>query len=236
MGKLQLQCDFGPTQFVKVRQALACLIDRNAYKNEFCGHGVIFNAPYCDDMWMYAQNSEELKTRLDDYAFDYDRAVGLLESDGWVLDEKGKEYPGEGTGEGIRYKEVTKQEAGNYEHNIKLKDGRILMPLIIERAATSSSVFSDYLFSYIDTNEWIESAGIKINVVHMDFSEVLNYFYESAGKKYGIPKFGIYSFGMSYSMLYDFSYDYATEDRKGNDNYIFDEQLSKLAYDMVYSV
>lgn len=80
------------------------------------------------------------------------------------------------------------------------------MPLIIERAATSSSVFSDYLFSYIDTNEWIESAGIKINAVHMDFSEVLNYFYrdESAGKKYGIPKFGLYSFGMSYSMLYDF--------------------------------
>lgn len=117
MGKLQLQCDFGPTQFVKVRQALACLIDRNAYKNEFCGHGVIFNAPYCDDMWMYAQNREELETRLDDYAFDYDRAVGLLESDGWVLDEKGKEYPGEG----IRYKEVTKQEAGNYEHNIKLR-------------------------------------------------------------------------------------------------------------------
>ena len=234
MGKLQLQCDFGPTQFVKVRQALACLIDRNAYKDEMCGHGVIFNAPYCDDMWMYAQNREELDTRLDDYALDYDRAVGLLVEDGWVLNEKGEEYPGEG----IRYKEVTKKEAGNYEHNIKLKDGRILMPLIIERAATSSSVFSDYLFSYIDTNELIESAGIKINAVHMDFSEVLNYLYrdESAGKKYGIPKFGLYSFGTSYSMIYDFSYDYATDDHKGNDNYIFDEQLSKLAYDMVYSV
>lgn len=234
MGKLQLQCDFGPTQFVKVRQALACLIDRNAYKNEFCGHGVIFNAPYCDDMWMYAQNREELETRLDDYAFDYDRAVGLLESDGWVLDEKGKEYPGEG----IRYKEVTKQEAGNYEHNIKLKDGRILMPLIIERADTSSCMVRDYLYEYIHTNEWIESAGMKINAVHMDFSETLNYMYrdESVDKKYGIPKFGLYNLAMSYSMLYDFSYEYATEDRKGNDNYIFDEQLSKLAYDMVYSV
>ncbi len=234
MGKLQLQCDFGPTQFVKVRQALACLIDRNAYKNEFCGYGVIFNAPYCDDMWMYAENREELEARLDDYAFDYDRAVRLLESDGWVLDEKGKEY----AGNGIRYKEVTKQEAGNYEHNIKLKDGRILMPLIIERAATSSSVFSDYLFSYIDTNELIESAGIKINAVHIDFGEVLNYFYrdESADAKYGVPKFGLYNFAMSYSMLYDLSYNYAIDDPRGNTNYIFDERLSKLAYDMVYSV
>ena len=60
---------------------------------------------------------------------------------------------------------------------------------------------------------------MKINAVHMDFSETLNYMYrdESAGKKYGIPKFGLYNLAMNYSMLYDFSYEYATEDRKGNE-------------------
>ena len=35
-GKIQFQCDFGPTQFAAVRQAVAMLLDRNEFANTFC--------------------------------------------------------------------------------------------------------------------------------------------------------------------------------------------------------
>ena len=46
-GKIQFQCDFGPTQFINVRHAIAMLLDRNEFANTFCqGWGGVVNGPY----------------------------------------------------------------------------------------------------------------------------------------------------------------------------------------------
>ncbi|NMA87205.1 MAG: hypothetical protein GX968_07775, partial [Tissierellia bacterium] len=46
-GKLMFQCDFGPTQFLEVRQAIAHLLDRNDFAKAFTGgFGTVVNGPY----------------------------------------------------------------------------------------------------------------------------------------------------------------------------------------------
>ena len=102
-GKLMFQCDFGPTQFVAVRHAVAMLLDRNEFANTFCnGWGGIVNGPYGTGLWQYQESEEWLEDNLNPYTYSYDNAVAELVADGWTLAADGSEYV-----EGIRYKKVT---------------------------------------------------------------------------------------------------------------------------------
>ena len=102
-GKIQFQCDFGPTQFAAVRQAVAMLLDRNEFANTFCqGWGGVVNGPYSSGLWQYQECEEWLDENLNTYEYSYEGAVALLEADGWVYDASGNPYT-----EGVRYKKVT---------------------------------------------------------------------------------------------------------------------------------
>ena len=105
-GYLMFQCDLGPTQFRAVRQAVACLLDRETFAKQFCqDFGVPVHGPYDASRWEYLENAAELEAKLDLYACDPARAVKLLEEDGWVLAEDGSAYVS-----GLRYKQVTPEE------------------------------------------------------------------------------------------------------------------------------
>ena len=89
-GKLMFHSDFGPTQFINVRHAIAHLLDRNEFANTFCnGWGGVVNGPYGTAMWMYQDGEEWLDENLDNYAYNPEKAVELLIEDGWVYDENG---------------------------------------------------------------------------------------------------------------------------------------------------
>lgn len=237
-GKIMFQCDFGPTQFVKVRQALAHLLDRDAFCDTFCqGYGAVVNGPYGVAQWMYKESEEELNSKLDSYSYDVNTAIQLLEEDGWVLDEKGNAYSGTGT----RYKEVTAEEAGDYQHNVKA-GGKILMPLIIEWCSSSGNPVSELIDTMLRSGDQTAQAGVVINRAIMDFSELLNYMYrdDSQGEKYGVPTYGMYNLATSFYPQYDFSYNFSLDEemiKAGlNTNFIFDEQLDTLSMEMVYGV
>ena len=158
-GKLMFHSDFGPTQFINVRHAIAHLLDRNEFANTFCnGWGGVVNGPYGTAMWMYQEAEEWLDENLDNYAYNPEKAVELLIEDGWIYDEKGNDYV-----EGIRYKKVTPEEAGTYAHNVTLEDGTILMPLIIEWASSEGNSVSDLLSVMLANGEQTAAAGVKIN-------------------------------------------------------------------------
>lgn len=237
-GKIMFQCDFGPTQFVKVRQALAHLLDRDAFCDTFCqGYGAVVNGPYGVAQWMYKESEQELNSKLDSYSYDVNTAIQLLEEDGWVLDEKGNAYSGTGT----RYKEVTAEEAGDYQHNVKA-GGKTLMPLIIEWCSSSGNPVSELIDTMLRSGDQTAQAGVVINRAIMDFSELLNYMYrdDSQGEKYGVPTYGMYNLATSFYPQYDFSYNFSLDEdmiKAGlNTNFIFDEQLDTLSMEMVYGV
>ncbi|MBQ6735820.1 MAG: ABC transporter substrate-binding protein [Lachnospiraceae bacterium] len=240
-GKLMFQCDFGPTQFKAVRHAIAYLLDRNDFANTFTGgYGSVVHGPYGIAMWMYKDSKEELADRLDTYAYDVNKAIEVLEEDGWVLNEKGEDYT-----EGIRYKKVTKEEAGDYQHNVTLADGTILMPLIIEWASSEGNSVSDLLAVMLANGDQVKEAGIQINQAVMTFEELLNYMYRdaTAGDQYGVPTYGMYNLASNFSAAYSQAYQFVTEKSNPeyyaqgyNSNFTDSEELDQLSMDMVYGV
>ena len=237
-GVLSFQCDFGPTQFQAVRHAVAYLLDRNEFANQFCqGYGSVVNGPYGVAMWMYQESKEELSEKLNPYAYSVDKAIEELEKDGWVYDENGDAYTS-----GIRYKKVTAEEAGDYEHNITLADGTILMPLIIEWASSENNSVSELLAVMLANGEQTAEAGMQINMHTMSFDDLLNYMYRDAsqGDQYGVPTYGMYNLATNWTAQYDVSYNFTLDPELiamgYNTTFSKDEELDKLSMDMVYGV
>ena len=239
-GKIQFQCDFGPTQFAAVRQAVAMLLDRNEFANTFCqGWGGVVNGPYSSGLWQYQECEEWLDENLNTYEYSYEGAVALLEADGWVYDASGNPYT-----EGVRYKKVTADEAGDYVGNGTLADGSILMPLRIEWASSEGNPVSELLKVMLAENPDVAKAGMKINQTVMTFPELLNYIYrdESQGAKYAVKTYSMYNLATGFVPAYDYAYNFASDPestyvKQGyNTNFIFDKTLDDLSMDMVYGI
>lgn len=236
-GKLMFQCDFGPTQFKAVRHAIAYLLNRPEFANTFTGgYGGLVHGPYGVGLWQYKATEEELDERLKTYAYSYDDAVKALEEDGWVLNEKGEPWT-----EGIRYKEVSAEEAGEYVHNITV-GGKTLMPLIIEWSSSENNPVSELLVTMLAENPDVAKAGMQIKQNVMTFSELLNWMYRdsSQGAQYAVPTYGMYNLASNFNPEYDYSYEWSLDPElvvQGyNTNRLFIEELDKLSMDMVYGV
>jgi len=237
-GKIMFQCDFGPTQFEAVRHAIAMMLDRTEFANTFCqGWGGVVNGPYGTGMWMFQDSEEMFDEVLNTYEYDAQGAIDLLVADGWVYAEDGSDYV-----DGIRYKKVTAEEAGEYKHNVTLADGTILMPLVIEWSSSEGNSVSDLLSVMLAQNPDVAAAGMQINQNVMTFSELLNYMYRdtSEGDQYGVPTYGMYNLATNFSVTYDQSYSWTSDPDLValgyNTNFLFDDQLDKLSMDMVYGV
>ncbi|MBU5469031.1 ABC transporter substrate-binding protein [Falcatimonas sp. MSJ-15] len=214
-GQLVFACDFGPTQFVKVRQAIAKLLDRNEFCKTFTsGYGSVVNGMYGTGMWQYQELKDELDSDLDTYSYSLDEAIKLLEDDGWVYDENGNAYT-----EGIRYK--------------KLDDGT-LMPLVIEWLSSEANSVSELLVTQLQNNPDVAKAGMKINQTVVTFSELLNYYYRSSDDaKYTEPTYNMFNMATGFTSVFDPSTNFTTDEdmiaQGYNNNYIRDEELDKLA-------
>jgi peptide/nickel transport system substrate-binding protein len=236
-GKLMFQCDFGPTQFKNVRYAIAHLLNRPEFANTFTGgYGGLVHGPYGLAMWMFQEAEEELNEKLETYPYSQDGAIALLEADGWVLGADGNAWTS-----GVRYKEVTAEEAGEYKHNITVGD-KILMPLIIEWSSSENNPVSELLVTMLAENPDLKASGIEIRQSVMTFSELLNYMYRDStvGEQYGVPTYGMYNLATNFTPIYDYSYSWTLDPElvaQGyNVNFLFDEKLDQLSMDMVYGV
>ena len=238
-GKIMFQCDGGPTQFQAVRQAVAYLLDREEFTNTFTGgYGSVVHGPYSTAQWMYQDSEELFNEKLNSYAYDPEKAVEVLVADGWTLNADGTPY----SGTGVRYKEVTAEQAGDYALNVKLADGRILMPLHIMWASSDGNPVSTLLATMLANGKQTADAGMVIEQNVMAFSELLNWIYRdtTVGDQYGVFTYGMFNLATGFADVYDYAYNYASDpDSKYvkmgyNQNYIFDKELDDLSMDMVY--
>ncbi len=238
-GAVFFQCDFGPTQFPAVRQALAHLLDRTEFANTFCqGWGSVVSVPAGPGLWEYQDREEWLNENLDTYPYDYSKAVALLVEDGWVYNADGSEW----TEGNIRYKKVTEEEAGTYAGNVTLADGTVLMPLSMEWASSENNPVSELLKVMLAENPDVAKAGVKINQNVMTFSELLNWYYrdKTVDTKYSVPTYTIFNLANGYNAPYSVAYEYTLDPELvaagWNNSHIYDEELDRLSMDMVYGL
>ncbi|BCN30172.1 ABC transporter substrate-binding protein [Anaeromicropila herbilytica] len=212
-GMIVFTCDIGPTQFVKVRQAIAHLLDRNEFANQYSGgYASVVNGAYGLAQWMYQEKKDDINSKLDSYAYDIDAAKKLLVEDGWTLNKDGKNFV-EGTDK-LRYKKV---------------DGK-LMPLTIQWANTANNPVSDLLSTMLPSS--MEKVGMKLEATTLDWGVLINNIYRQGIDK---PKYNMFNMGNSFASVYDPSNEYNTDDSymgMYNQNYIRDQKLYDLALAM----
>ena len=246
-GKLQFVCDATPTQFVEVRQALACLIDRQAVVDLYRqGWGSVVNGPYNDGLWM-AQASEELfELMLNGYDYNVKEAERLLEEGGWIYDEYGDPWDGDG----LRYKEVSWSEA-DYMDECDDWTGTVLMPLVIKWAASENNMMTDLLKALLVGSEDVANLGMEIRVDEMSFAEMLSYLYrqdiygtgeEELDEPYEEPYYSMFNLAAGWeSAQYDMSGRWTDDEEAleagNNSNRLYDMGeggLDELSRMMVY--
>ena len=184
-GMISFKCNQGPTQFTAVRQAIMYLLDRNAFAQTFTGgHGTVVHGPYGAQQWMVNEHAEAID-ELNSYSYSLDSALAVLEEDGWVYNEDGSDY----AGEGIRYK--------------KLEDGTY-MPLIIEWFSSENNSVSDLLVTSLQNNPDVAAAGMQINQTVGTFTDLLTYYYDNTTEN----PYQMFNLATGFGNPYDVAYSF----------------------------
>ena len=146
-GKLGFRADYGPAQFMSVRQAIAFCMDRAQFAKDFTGgYGGVVDGPYYTGSWMYKAAVAQ-GMMLDSYATSADSAIEVLENDGWVYNADGTPY----SGTGVRYKAIPADVISENDKNYQSVDGTyktvdmgdyFLMPLVINWYGTTRTLFT----------------------------------------------------------------------------------------------
>ena len=232
-GKVEFECDFGPTMFPEVRQAVTYLLNRTEFCQTFTGgYGVVVDGPYSPDfdMWKAVQDDIELI----DYSFSPDTAKKVLEEGGWIYNSKGEPYVEGATGvDAVRYKKLTAEEAnakdifgndaGNKTYasvantdNVVYKtveiNGEYYMPLAINWFGTTPNAVTDLLNTNLANSSDVAAAGMVIRATTGDFTTLLGNIYRDASMGYGgTPIYGMFNLATGWNnAVYDYAYNWSS--------------------------
>ena len=242
-GYFAYACDFGPSQFVEFRQAVAYLLDRNEFAQTFCqGWGGVVHGPYCTAFSMTAKT--DIDKKVNHYDYNPEKAVELLKQAGFVYNADGSDYV-DGSGE-IRYAKVTAEQAQYYDNfNKVLADGTILMPATLNWASSENNSVSALLSTMLANSEATKNAGVSIVKTEMTLPELLNYIYRQdaygIGGDYSVPTYNMFNLATGWNAgVYDSAYNWSTDptyiEMGYNVQHLYDDELDKLSMDMVYGV
>lgn len=254
-GKIQFECDFGPTMFQEVRQAIAYLLNRNEFCQTFTGgYGVVVDGPYSPDFTMWKAVQDDIE--LIDYAYSPDTAVKVLEEGGWIYNSKGEPYVAGATGvDAVRYKKLTAEEA---EGNPNSKDinktyesvantdgvtyktveinGEYYMPLVINWFGTSENTVTDMLTTNLANSSDVAAAGMVIRPTQGDFTTLRANIARDPSNGYeGTPTYGMVNMATGWNTaVYDRTYNWSLDPEYFiySDNKLYDEYDKAFPYDL----
>ena len=212
-GKLGFRADYGPVQFVEVRQAIAYCMNRDQFAKDFTGgYGGVVHGPYYTGSWMY-KAADKQGMLLDSYPTSADSAIAVLEAGGWVYDKDGNEYK-----EGVRYKMIPGDIISEDDKNYKSQDGAYVttevdgnfyMPLVINWYGTVENEFTDLLQTGLRENPNVATAGMVVYSQTGDFQPMLDELYQQAAYGFyaGTPMYCAFNFATGFnSAIYDYSF------------------------------
>ena len=214
-GKLAFRCDFGPTQFASVRQAVAYCVDRAEFAKTFTGgYGGVVEGPYYKGAWMYKAAVAQ-GMQLNSYPSSADKAKQILEADGWKYNADGTDYT-----TGVRYKKIAADQMTEADIGFQSKDGTYktvkvgdfyYMPLVLNWYGTDDNPFTDQLVPAFKEGANITAAGFVVQFTKGDFYPMLAEFVQGNygdGVYGGTPLYNCFNFATSFSSaVYDYAYN-----------------------------
>ncbi len=240
-GKIQFDCDFSPTMFAEVRQAVAYVLNTNEFAQAFTGgYGTVVYGPYSPDFDMWNAVKDDID--LIEYAYSVENAKQALINGGWIYNSKGEEFVEGQTGvDAVRYKKLTEAEANvldgvnktyasventdGVEYKTVEVNGEYYMPLVINWFGTTPNDVTDMLRAKLVDTDDVKEIGMVIRSTVGDFNPLLGHIYrdESMGGYTGVPTYGMFNLATSWtSAIYDYSFNWS------HDPAYFDYSVNKL--------
>lgn len=211
-GKIAFSCDFGPTQFAAVRQAITHCLDRETFAKQYTGgFGKLVHGFYGLSMQEYKDNKAEID-KLNQYTYSTDEAEKLLINDGWTLNKDGKDFV-KGTDD-VRYKMV---------------DGK-LMGLIINWANSPDNPVSDLISTMLPSE--MAKVGMKLNPTTIEFGVLLQHLYREG---IDTPEYNMFNLATGFVPIPSYWYDFSDKDQyMGNYNtwFLKDAEIAKITSEM----
>lgn len=226
-GKVEFECDFGPTYFQEVRQAVTYLLKRDDFCSTFTGgYGVVVEGPYSPDFSMYKAVKDTIK--LNKYDFSVDNAIKVLEEGGWVYNSKGETYvAGQSGVDAVRYKKLSgralTEDNKNYASvantdgvtykTVKVGDD-YYMPLVINWFGTTPNDVTDLLTTTLANSKDVANAGMVIRATAGDFTTLLGNIYRDPSYGYtGTPTYGMFNLATGWnSSIYDYAFNWSLDE------------------------
>ena len=222
-GKLQFECDFGPTMFASVRKAVAYVLNTSEFAEAFTGgYGTVVYGPYSPDFDMWVAVEDEIN--LIDYSFSVENAKQALIDGGWIYNETGAEFV-EGT-DTVRYKKLTAEEAtdvniayasvantdGKEYKTVKVGDD-YYMPCVINWFGTTNNNVTDMLGARLVGTENVAAIGMVVRSTVGDFDKLMGEIYRETSYGYGgTPTFGVFNLSTGWnSAVYDYAYNWSLD-------------------------
>lgn len=222
-GKLQFECDFGPTMFASVRKAVAYVLNTSEFAEAFTGgYGTVVYGPYSPDFDMWVAVEDEIN--LIDYSFSVENAKQALIDGGWIYNETGAEFV-EGT-DTVRYKKLTAEEAtdvniayasvantdGKEYKTVKVGDD-YYMPCVINWFGTTNNNVTDMLGARLVGTENVAAIGMVVRSTVGDFDKLMGEIYRETSYGYGgTPTFGVFNLATGWnSAIYDYAYNWSLD-------------------------
>lgn len=237
-GKLAFRCDFGPTAFTSVRQAVMYTLNRDDFATTFTGgYGTTVHGPYYTGYSAYKANASELEEKLNQYAYSVDDAIDVLEADGWVYNVNGEAFDPEK--DDVRYKKLTGYDRSDDNLKFATVDGKYktvkigdwyYMPLAINWYGTQPNSVTDQLKTAWQSNENATTKiGMYIQYLQCEFGPgVYGQYCRDAGSGYdGNPTCNAVNFATGFnSAVYDYAYYWTINPEMYDiysNNYLMDE-------------
>lgn len=245
-GKVQFECDFGPTMFASTRQAVAYVLNTTEFADAFTGgYGTVVYGPYSPDFSMWVAVEDDIE--LIEYAFSVENAKKALVDGGWIYNEKGEEFV-EGT-DAVRYKKLTAEEATDVnkayasvantdgvEYKTVEVNGEFYMPLAINWFGTTNNDVTDMLAARLVGSENVAALGMVIRSTVGDFDKLLGEIYREPSYGYGgTPTYGMFNLATGWnSSIYDYAYNWSVDPSwfDYSSNKLFDAYDYEFPYDM----
>ena len=216
-GKLGFRCDYGPTMFQAVRQAIIYTINRPEFAQTFTGgYGSVVHGPYYKGYSAYKAVEDEIS--LNEYTYSSAQAIKALEAGGWTYNVKGQTFVA--GKDDVRYKklegyELTKENItfttvdGKYK-TVKI-DGAYYMPLAINYFGTQPNNVTDQLITAWQTNS-VATTDIGMYIQYMSCEFIPGLYgelYHIEGYWDGVWKLNAINFATGFnSALYDFAFNW----------------------------
>jgi len=216
-GKLGFRCDYGPTSFTSVRQAIMYTINRPQFAQTFTGgYGSVVHGPYYKGFSAYKAVEDTIN--LNEYTYSASKANAALEEDGWIYNDKGEAYvKADGA---VRYKKLSGFELTDENKAFKTVDGKYAtvevngeyyMPLAINYFGTQPNSVTDLLVSTWQTASVATSdIGMYIQYLSTEFTPGLyGELYHIEGYWDGVWKLNAINFASGFnSALYDYAFNW----------------------------